>query len=219
MFASQRIVPFSISASEMPSSTIVWRSSWRQSSRLVGRMEVRLRDDLHQRRATRLKSTSERPAPTIRPPAPPTCTVFARPPRGARGRSRPRGRLLARHDKTAVDAQRLVVLRDLIALGQVEVEVVLPVKNRAQRDCATECQAELHRPVNRRAVRDRQRPGMREAYGTGLRVLGCTEAVLTAAEQLRPRLQLHVDLQPDHRFPVHRSRSGTGSKESACSRA
>ena len=46
------------------------------------------------------------------------------------------------------------------------------------------------------------------------------EAVRAAAEHLRARLQLHVDLQPDHRLPGHhRSRSGTTSKPIARSSA
>src|SRR5881397_2630185 len=47
---SNRSEPFSISASEMPSSTTVCRSSCRKR-RLLRRADVRLRDDLDERRA------------------------------------------------------------------------------------------------------------------------------------------------------------------------
>ena len=47
-----------------------------------------------------------------------------------------------------------------------------------------------------------QRPGVREADRAGAGVLRGAEARLAAAEHLRPRLQVDVDLEPDHRLPV-----------------
>ena len=63
--------------------------------------------------------------------------------------------------------------------------------------------------VDGRPVRHRQRAGMGEAHRARVRVLRVAEPRLAAAEQLRPRLQLDVDLQADHGFPAQRRRSGT----------
>ncbi len=74
---SNRSEPFSISASEIPSSTTVCRSScrkrfacseeWRSGPVTISTSGV----------PARLKSTSVRSAPAMRPPAPPMCTFFA----------------------------------------------------------------------------------------------------------------------------------------------
>src|SRR5262249_13210208 len=112
-------------------------------------------------------------------------------------------------------------LRDLITLREIRVEVVLPGEDGVGRDLAAECEAELHRPLDRSAVDHGQRSGETEADGARVRVLPRTEARLAAAEHLRLRLELHVDLEPDDRVPAgaHRSRSGTPSKPIACSSA
>src|SRR5436305_11761454 len=60
---------------------------------------------------------------------------------------------------------------------------------------------------------------MCEADRTGARVRLRPEARLAAAEHLRARLQVRVDLQADDGLPAHLSRSGTVSKPVACSSA
>ena len=75
--ASARSVPFSISASEMPSSTIVWRSNCRKrfassALRRSGCVTISTSGV-----PPRLKSTFECAAPTMRPVAPPTWIVLA----------------------------------------------------------------------------------------------------------------------------------------------
>src|SRR5205823_4162943 len=125
-----------------------------------------------------------------------------------------------RDDEPAACAERLVVLADLVRLRQVGVEVVLAVEDRALGDLALEREPELDALLDRAAVRNRQRPRKREADGAGLRVRCAAEAVLAAAEHLRARLQLHVDLEADDGLPVHvRSRSGTPSNARLCSSA
>ncbi len=76
-FASTRSVPFSISASLIPSSTIVCRSSWRNrrassDERMSGCVTISSSGV-----PPRLKSTCDASAPTIRPVPPPTWTVLA----------------------------------------------------------------------------------------------------------------------------------------------
>src|SRR5262249_59598368 len=101
--------------------------------------------------------------------------------------------VLTRDAERAVDAERLVVLRDLVALRQVGIRVVLAVEERAGRDLAAEREPELERPFDRGLVGRGQRTWKGEAHGTGLRVRLAGEAVRTAAEHLRPRLQLDMD--------------------------
>ena len=173
----------------------------------------------------RLKSTSVAVAPWIRPEAA-TWTFFAasssRCARWMPTTISPSGR---RHGEAPTGAERLVVLGDLVRLRVVRVEVVLPVEDGPRRDLAPEREAELDRLLDRAPVRHGQRPREREADRAGLRVRRAAEAVLAAAEHLRPRLQLHVDLEADHRFPRRHcgssspNLSGTGSKPIAASRA
>jgi hypothetical protein len=111
--------------------------------------------------------------------------------------------------EAAVHAQRLVVLGDLVALRIVRVEVVLAVEDGLLGDLAAEREAEQDRPLHRLAVRHRQRTRERQADRARVRVRRVEVCDLAAAEHLRPRLQVDVDLEPDDRFPVHLRRSGT----------
>src|SRR5205823_168780 len=86
-------------------------------------------------------------------------------------------------------------------------------------DLGAEREAELDRPLDRSAVRDRQRARVREADRARVGVRLRAEARLAAAEHLRPRPQVDVDLEADDGFPAHRSRSGTKSNASAFSNA
>src|SRR5436309_3316596 len=79
--------------------------------------------------------------------------------------------------------------------------------------------AELDRHLHRALVRHRKRARMSEAHGTRARVLGVAEPERAAAEHLRLRLEMDVDLAADDRFPVHLRRSGTKSNSNACSSA
>src|SRR5581483_10248032 len=78
--------------------------------------------------------------------------------------------------QAATDAQRLVVLGDLVGLRVVGIEVVLAVEDRTLGDLAVEREAELDRLFDCAAVRDRQRPRKREADRARLRVRRATEA-------------------------------------------
>src|SRR5262249_2539138 len=78
-----------------------------------------------------------------------------------------------------------------------------------------EREAEPDRPLDRLAVRHRECAGMREADRARARVRVVERPDRAAAEHLRARLQVHVDLEADDRFPAHRSRSGTKSNSTA----
>ena len=106
--------------------------------------------------------------------------------------------------RLAAAAERLVVLADLVRLRQVGVEVVLAVEHGAVGDLAAEREAEPDRPLDRLPVRHRQRAREGKADRARVRVLGRAVAGRAAAEHLRPRAQLDVDLEADHRLPGRR---------------
>ena len=167
----------------------------------------------------RLKSTSVAVAPWIRPDSA-TWTFFAA------SSSRCARTIPISMSPSAVGTARLPPAQSgssyweiWYAFGVVRIEVVLAVEDGPVGDLAAEGEPELDRLLDRRAVRHRQRAREGEADRAGLRVRPAAEAVRAAAEHLRPRLQLDVDLEADHRLPGHRSRSGTGSKPIACSSA
>ena len=150
----------------------------------------------------RLKSISDRSAPTLRPVPPPTWTVFAASSSRC-ARTNPISNAFgARHCQGAADAERLVVLGDLVALRVVRIEVVLPREHRLLGDLRAERKAELDRPIDGGAVRDRQRARVRQADRAGVRVLRRPEARLAPAEHLRARLQMDMDLEADDCLPA-----------------
>src|SRR5215217_1690240 len=104
-------------------------------------------------------------------------------------------------------AERLLVLRDLVALRIVGIEVVLPGEDGLAGYLAAECEPELDRPFDGLSVRDGQCSRMREADGARARVRLGEVLELAAAEHLRPRLQMNVDLEPDDRLPISAHRA------------
>ena len=100
----------------------------------------------------------------------------------------------------AVDADRLVVLDDLVVLRHVRIEVVLPVEHRALGH--VQCNASPTRSANSTAcsLSTGSDPGSPRHTGQTLRVRLGAELVRAPAEQLRRRGQLDVHLEADHRF-------------------
>ena len=105
--------------------------------------------------------------------------------------------------KRPSEAERDVVLGDLVPLRKVGIEVVLPVEERPLGDLAVERQAELHGPFDRRRGWGRAAsPGVRGRRGRCACSALLAPDVLAAAEHLRPRLELGVDLETDDRLPA-----------------
>ena len=100
----------------------------------------------------------------------------------------------------AVGRERLLVLRDLIALGQIRIEIVLPREDRMGVNPAAEGERGPNRQLHGPAVQDRQCARQPEADGTQLRVGLGAEAGAAAAENLGGRQELRVDLQADDRL-------------------
>ena len=96
--------------------------------------------------------------------------------------------------------QRLVVLGNLIALGQDPDRNSFCVRTRDRRDRAVQRHRALHRQFHGFPAEDRQSAGQSQAYGTHIGI-GCgAELHRATAEDLGARAQLHVHFQPDHRL-------------------
>jgi hypothetical protein len=116
-------------------------------------------------------------------------------------------------------AQGLVVLGDLVVLGVVGIEVVLAVEDRPRRQLAAEGEPDQQPVVDGLGVGDGQRAGQAQADLARARVGRLAEGQLAAAEHLRPRVELDVDLQADDGLVVGHARGGELSKPIACSNA
>src|SRR5471032_567118 len=105
-------------------------------------------------------------------------------------------------------------LADLVALGQVRVEIVFTGEHVVLADLGIDCQAEHHRHAHRFLVQHWQYAGHAQVYQAGLGVRLGTEGGGTTGKNFRPGGELGMNLQPDHDFPLHvfllRSRLGCG---------
>ena len=203
MLASQRIWPSSMLHSLTPSSTTRLRSCWRNSRAasgdgMSGSVTISMSGV-----PPRLKSTMEYSEPAMRPGV-------------AAGVDELGGVLLHVH---AVDAaaellavhpvleparggERLVVLADLVRLGEVGIEVVLAVEDVARPHRAVQRQRDARGVLDGAPVDHGQRAGMRQAHrarvDVGLVALGDR----AAAEHLGLRVELDVHLEADDGLPA-----------------
>jgi len=91
--------------------------------------------------------------------------------------------------------QRLVVLRNLVALGQVGIEVILARKDRCLIDAAIQRHRGQGGELDRLAVQHRQSSGHAQAHGTNIRIGRSTEARGAGAEDLSRRQKLNVHFE------------------------
>ena len=157
----------------------------------------------------RLKSTPERLAPARRPPAPRWTSLAASSSRWARviptSRSRPSGSSTATRPPTQSGC---VVLGDLVRLGEVRIEVVLPVELAGRRHGQPSARPARIASSDRLAVDHRQHARVGQADRAGVRVRRVAEAQLAQPQNIFVRgRELDVDLQPDDRLPGPRSQS------------
>ena len=113
-----------------------------------------------------------------------------------------------------VGGQRLVVLRDLVALRQVRVEVVLAREDRRRLHGAAAWPARRGWPGSPRGGSARAaRPGSPRHTGQTLVLGGVAEAVAAAAEDLGRGQELDVDLEADDRLvPRQHALPGRGRR-------
>ena len=97
----------------------------------------------------------------------------------------------------AVLRQRLVELRDLVALRRVRIEVILPREDALFIHRAMQRGGREHGKLHRLAVQHRQRTRQPQADGAAMRIGLATVAINAAAERLRLRQELHMHFKPD----------------------
>src|SRR3989338_10349521 len=106
-------------------------------------------------------------------------------------------------NKLAVADYRQIGLADLVALGQVGIEIILAREHRARRDMGAGGEAKPDRALHRALVQHRQHAGQSEAHRIRLRVRLRAERGRGAAEDLAIGRELRVYFQPDDDFPGH----------------
>ena len=109
------------------------------------------------------------------------------------------------HQHLAFADDRKLELRDLVALRQVRIEVVLAVETRPAVDLRAQAEPGLHRLLDAVAVDHRQHAGEARVHEADLGVRRGAEAHGRAREQLGVAGHLGVDLQAHHHFPLARA--------------
>ena len=109
------------------------------------------------------------------------------------------------HLDPAVLGGRCGVLGDLVPLGKIGVKVILPGEVALPVDPAVGREGHPDHEFHDLPVQHRQHPGHPEADGAGVGVGRRPELRRAAAEDLRIREELGMDLQPDDRFKFHYS--------------
>src|SRR5262249_24850247 len=102
----------------------------------------------------------------------------------------------------ALAHHRRLVLADLVALRQIGIEIVLPVKHRFEIDLGLEPKPGAHRLLDAFLVDHRQHARHRGVDQRHVRIGLAAEFGRGAGEQLRLRGDLGVDLETDDDLPV-----------------
>ena len=104
--------------------------------------------------------------------------------------------------RAALD-HRLLVLADLVALGQVRIEIVLAGKDGDRCHAGADGQPEADGMFHRPAVEHRQHTRQRQIDRAGLGVGLGAKPGGGPGEDLRLGQQLDMGFQSDHHFPLH----------------
>ena len=104
----------------------------------------------------------------------------------------------------AVFDNRQIQLADLIAFGQVGIEVVFAVEHVFPVDFRIQSQTQFDGFFNDFTVHYRQYARQRAFHYAGVRVGFCAECGRCAAEDFGFGVQLDVDFQADYGFPGHK---------------
>ena len=106
-------------------------------------------------------------------------------------------RPLVGHVDPAVLGQRLVELRNLVALGQVGIEIILAGEDGALAHLAVDGQRSQRGKLDGLRVQHRQSAGQAQAHRADIGVGSRAELIGATAEGLGRGEQLHVDLEAD----------------------
>ena len=167
---------------------------------VVGRLfrgaQIGFGDDFEQRRAGTVQVDARKPAQTL-------VHGFARVLLEVRARNADALVLAVGilDEQLAVLDDRQLVLADLVALGQVRVEVVLAREDRTRRHGGVDGQPEHGRHAHDFFVEHGQHARVTEVDQASLRVRLGPVRRRGGRENLALRRELRVDLQPDHGFP------------------
>ena len=105
-------------------------------------------------------------------------------------------------DVPALD-ERLLVLRNLVPLGQVRVKVVFPRKHGVAVDAPVHGKPHPDGVIDRFSVQHGEHSGHAETNGANVRVRLGTELRAAPTKDLGLRQQLGVNFETDDRFVVH----------------
>ena len=163
---------------------------------LVGRADVWLADDLDQRRAAAVQVEIGVRGRVGKP----VVQALARILFHVHARDADRSSIRRRrwHFDPAMLGERLVELRNLVALGQIGIEIVLAREDRALAHLAVERQRGQRGKLHGLRVQHRQRARQPQAYRADVRIGLGAEAVGATAKCLGRREQLHVHFEADH---------------------
>ena len=174
--------------------------------RLGGRAHVRLGDDFQQRRTGAIQVDA---GPAVKILMQRLAGIFFE--MGAGEPDELLGRRVTRADsyrESTAGYHRRLELTDLIALGQIGVEIILAGEDRARRDLRADRQAKLDGTHHGLAIEYRQDAGQRDVDRVGLHIWLGAEGDAAAGKYLRFGSQLGVGFQPDDDFPAHFATSG-----------
>jgi len=119
------------------------------------------------------------------------------------------GRLNANRDRAMLDHRQLE-LADLVALGQIGIEVVFARKDRFAIDVGADGQTKTNGFLHGGLVHHRQGARHGDIDHGGLRIGFSAKSRARRRENLGISRKLGVDLQPDHDFPLHRFNLNSG---------
>ena len=108
--------------------------------------------------------------------------------------------------------QRLVVLRDLVALGQVGIEIILACKNRSLVDAALQRHRRQRGELHDLLVEHGQRARHAKADWADIRIWWRPKPRGTRAKNLGCRQELNVDFQPDDWLILRVGGNGIGRR-------
>jgi hypothetical protein len=163
---------------------------------LVGRAHVGLRDDFHQRAARTVQIDKAHAG-----------VLVVKRLAGILFEMKPLDTYL---DGAAIDIDvdralahdRLLVLRNLVALGKVGVEVILAVEDRTAVDLRLEAQTGTHRLLDAEFVDHRQHAGHRRVDQRHMIIGLAAELCRSTGEELGLGQHLGMDLHADDDFPI-----------------
>ena len=106
------------------------------------------------------------------------------------------------HEHCSFADNRLLELRNLVALRQVGIEIVFAVKHRLFVDLRLQPEPRAHRLLDTFLIDDRQHPGHRGIDQRHMRVWRAAKIRRSAGEELGMRQNLRMHFEADDHFPI-----------------